>query len=675
MNIEDTTFIDYNGKLRLMQLFGMQMEEDADNPARLTGVMEIFSSLGSADANQKLLDIKNENDKIIISIELYGGTLLYMSEWKYDRELKLFVRHDRITNQSKQPVRIYKALQRYVFQYTEMEAYMQSTRWCYENMGNWQKVQFGGFSICSESGRTTQGATPYLALRNSRNKGLVFHIVPNGNWKMELRTQTLGSDRAGDYVYVLELGQSDRHFAMELKPGEYFDYPEVIIQKLCGGSIVDTAVNLQRYFLKIDDDRHRVTHAVTYNPWYEHYALLDVNRLKEHVKAAKELGCENFEIDAGWYGSDAGDWWSQAGDWTERQNDAFYGKMREFSDYVREQGMNFGLWMEPERVGTDVPIRKQHPEYFVLGNGYYYPKLYETEVYDWLYGQISGLIEKYDLRWMKMDFNFELAEDLTGSEFYLYYKAWYRLLNEVKENYPQTFLEACAAGGMRNDIRTAMTFDGHFLSDNTNAWDMQATYEQCCLRLPHYRLIKWLVVSPGARISLYASKKVEKIPTVITPQAPGAGWDEYEHISPEFACQLVMAGPPGLSGNFIDLTPEQKEIFKKYIAFYKEYRSFFRNCVVILGAEPNNVGNRNGFYHLQYSKEDTGEQLVFIYRFVTATKKYHLQLKNLDETRIYQIKDAISGDKVSEASGRKLMEWGMYITLESRHSGEVLYIS
>lgn len=113
--------------------------------------------------------------------------------------------------------------------------------------------------------------------------------------------------------------------------------------------------------------------------------------------------------------------------------------------------------------------------------------------------------EQYDPKGDE-EINFELAEDLTGSEFYLYYKAWYRLLHEVKKNYPQTFLEACAAGSMRNDIHTAMTFDGHFLSDNTNAWDMQA---------------------------------------------PGAGWDEYERITPEFACQLTMAGPVGLNGNSV----------------------------------------------------------------------------------------------------------------------------
>jgi alpha-galactosidase len=382
---------------------------------------------------------------------------------------------------------------------------------------------------------------------------------------MDLRTVSLGVSQAGNYEYMLEIGQSSDHFNLLLKPGEEFEFPEIIIQKLVGGSLPQTAVNLQRYFLLTDTGRFRVEHPVVYNPWFEHYALLNVDRLKQHVQAAKELGCEVFEIDAGWYGSQPGDWWSQAGDWNEKTDGAFYGNMKEFVNYVKAQGLKFGLWMEPERIGEATPIRKRHPEYFAEGNGFYYPKLYLPEAAEYLYKEITGLIEKYGLSWMKMDFNFEFGEDGTASEFYLYYKAWYSLLEKIKSNYPEVFLEACAAGGMRNDLNTTTVYDGHFLSDNVNSWDMQAAYQQCCLRLPHYRLIKWLVVSPGAKISLYDSKDMKKKDSLITTQAPGAGWDEYEGISAEFACQLTMSGPVGLSGNFIEITGEQKQVLTSCI--------------------------------------------------------------------------------------------------------------
>lgn len=65
-------------------------------------------------------------------------------------------------------------------------------------------------------------------------------------------------------------------------------------------------------------------------------------------------------------------------------------------------------------------------------------------------------------------------------------------------------------------MKTTTVYDGHFISDNVNCWNMQAVYQQCSLRLPHYRLIKWLVINPGAQIGLYDNQNAEKIDTVIT---------------------------------------------------------------------------------------------------------------------------------------------------------------
>lgn len=660
--------------LRLLKLFGMKMEGSVQLAGRMTGVYDIFTSLGSHINQQKVEKAVLEEDAFHAEISLYGGRMSYVTEWKYDRELGIMRRTDILKNVSEEPVTVHKAVMRYIFAYDEFEAYTQNTRWCYENIGSWNKVNFGGLALACEGGRTTQGAAPFLALRNRAGDGAVFHIVPKGNWKINLKTASLGVSQAGEYGYELEAGQSDDHFALVLLPGEQFELPELLVQKLINGKLADTAASLQKYFLKTDKERFRIEHPVVYNPWFEHYALLDESRLKEHVKEAKHLGCEVFEVDAGWYGSQSGDWWSQSGDWQEKTDGAFYGRMKDFAVYVKEQGLGFGLWMEPERIGENTPIYKSHPEYFGKGNGFYYPKLYIPEVYDYIYGEITGLIEKYGLCWMKMDFNYELGEDESYSEFYLYYQAWYRLLNQIKENYPKTFLEGCAAGGQRSDLNTGMTYDGHFLSDNVNCFDMQFTYQQSCLRMPHYRMIKWLVVNPGAKISLYDSERIEKTDTLITTQHPGAGWDEYERITPEFACQLTMAGMVGLSGNFIDLTPEQKEIFVKYVKFYKKYRGFYKEAILYLSGDPQNVGDRDGFCHLQYHREETDEHLVFCYRFATACNTDIVYLKNIEEQEVYVLEDAVSGELVAEYTGEDLMHRGLEIRYETRHSGKILFV-
>lgn len=669
----DTSFEVFENTLKLKKLFGLKMETNTELADRITGIYEIYTSLGAVNGRQVIKDISGGEDSFRVDISLYGGALVYTSQWDYEKGLGIFTRKDWIENQGETEIQIRKALQRYVFSYEEYYAYTQNTRWCYENMGSWQKVSFGGVSLGCEGGRTSQGATPYLALKEKEGNGVVFHIVPNGNWKIDFKTVSLGVSQAGEYGYLLELGQSDQHFNLNLRPGEKFYFPQVIIQKLISGSLTKTADRLQKYFLDHDTDRFQKEHLVAYNPWFEHYAQLEESRLKDHIQAAKELGCEVFEIDAGWFGSQSGDWWAQSGDWAERTDGAFYGRMKAFADYVRGQGLKFGLWMEPERVGEHTPIMKEHPEYFAKGNGHYYPKLYEPKVYDYIYGEITRLVKEYGLAWMKMDFNFEFGEDETESEFYFYYEAWYRMLRQIRKEYPDTFFEACAAGGMRNDIQTATVYDGHFLSDNVNAWDMQATYEQCCLRLPHYRMIKWLVISPGAKISLYDSKDQMKTDTLITTQRPGAGWDEYECISPEFACQLTMAGPMGLSGNFIDITKGQKEVFRSYISFYKEFRNFYKNCTVLLGGEPQNVGDRDGFYHLQYLNQENKQNLVFLYRFATASSSYILYLQDLEEAGDYKISDPVTKETIGHYTGEQLMYRGLELELKTRHSGKILF--
>lgn len=660
--------------LKLKKLFGVKMEGDTVLAGRVCGLFDIFTGLGSHVNRQKVVKTEGQESTFRAEVDLYGGQMKLVTKWEKYSGLGIVKRTDTITNLSREPVLLHKIMMRFVFAYDEWEAYTQNTRWCYENIGTWNPVHFGGVSLACEGGRTTQGAAPFLALRNGRKQGIAFHLIPNGNWKLSFKTVSLGVSQAGEYGFVLEAGQSDDHLALKLMPGETFYFPELLIQALADGDLAATAANLQKYFLKTDTGRFRVTHPVVYNPWFEHYALLEENRLKEHVQAAKELGCEVFEVDAGWYGSREGDWWSQSGDWAEKTDGAFYGKMGDFADYVREQGMGFGLWMEPERIGEGTPIYKEHPEYFGKGNGFYYPKLYLPEVYDYIYGQISGLIEKYGLCWMKMDFNYELGEDESCSEFYFYYQAWYRLLEELKKNYPETFFEGCAAGGERNDLHTSTTYDGHFLSDNVNSFDMQFTYQQCCLRMPHYRMIKWLVVNPGAKISLYDSTAIEKTDTLITTQHPGAGWDEYERIDPEFACQLTMAGMVGLSGNFIDLTKEQKEIFCKYVGFYKKYRNFYKESVLYLSGDPKNVGDRTGFYSLQYHKEQTDEHLVFAYRFATACREDVLYLKGLEEESVYQVTDAVSEEELFSVTGEELMYRGMEVCYETRHSGKIFKI-
>jgi len=109
------------------------------------------------------------------------------------------------------------------------------------------------------------------------------------------------------------------------------------------------------------------------------------------------LGCEVFVVDAGWYGAGDGDWGAQTGDWRERPKDAFCARMGEFADEVRAAGLGFDLWMEPERFGSQAPLRAKHPEWFIPVGTEARLDLTKPPAWRWLRGEIARLVETYRL--------------------------------------------------------------------------------------------------------------------------------------------------------------------------------------------------------------------------------------------------------------------------------------
>jgi alpha-galactosidase len=178
-----------------------------------------------------------------------------------------------------------------------------------------------------------------------------------------------------------------------------------------------------------------------------------------------------FTVDAGWYGTGTGLWQQQVGDWNEKLYGAFYGRMSEFANQVRAAGLGFGLWIEPERYHPATPVVKEHPNWFLPGNGtHIYPDLANRQVYEYVLNNLLRIVEFYNLVWMKIDFNLELGTPADG--LHGYYLFWYSLLDELRARCPHAFIEGCASGGMRLDLHTLAHFDGHFLSDTVNPVDV-----------------------------------------------------------------------------------------------------------------------------------------------------------------------------------------------------------
>jgi alpha-galactosidase len=593
------------------------------------------------------------------------------SSWGYDPEKAIWSRKDCLRNIGSEAVVVSKAFSRFSFSPGHYEIYSQESRWCNENQGLWQSIDHGITVLRCEQGRTCQGGTPYLFLRNNEtNKGLAFHLLPLGNWEIRVAACPSGNDVLP--AIKIELGICSEDLKMSVSPGQEIELSEIIIQSSDSGDPAEVSANLHRYLLKHHFKTAKPFAPVVYNTWFDVFECLDVERLRKELDAAKKIGCEVFVIDAGWYGQGDGDWGSQTGDWREKLTDAFKGRMKEFSDEVRSRGLGFGLWMEPERICENVPIRKEHPEWFIKGTSGYYPDLCQKEVYQYIYSEMSRLIETYGLVWMKEDFNNHLGIDPSGTEFYRYYEAWYRLVDELRAKYPQVFLEACASGGLRSDINTLMYFDGHFLSDTVQPVDTIRLAEGACLRLPPGRMTKWVALrSAGKTIPQYG------LPVESCPQrfvAPGSAvWEDNFIVDLDFAVRACEVGMMGFTGDLASLPEEAIQKLALHVEWFKRHREFITGSAAYLLTQPERKDNRSGWSAIQLQQPENDESLLFVYRLNDSRGTYRLILRNLNMSKKYNVLN-IDTNESTRYDGETLMKKGLDVMLPKRHSAAVYAI-
>lgn len=670
----NTIFEIGNHHIALRYLFGMPMQiTETTHADRLQGIVEFYSNQGGIHSeNTTITNVVQAEAMCQIESHLLDKKLNYSSVWTMHREEGILSRTDTITNISNDTIQILKLQPKFLFSSGNYETYVQNSTWCYENIGGWQALQIGGLNLKCESGRTTQGNTPFLAIKDKRTqKAVAFHIVPKGNWEIHVQTGTAGIGMQGGYIPIVSLGQASGRFSYALQPEESVTFPEVLIQAIPSGKLYMESGNLHKYLMKREPDFSRREQKIVYNPWFDCYDHIDLDRFRERLFIAKELGCEVFEVDAGWYGKGSG-WSESVGDWSEKQEGAFRGKMIEFANEVKACQMEFGLWMEPERVGKEAPVRKGHPDWFAYGScGCYYPKLWMPEAYAYIKGEIIRLIETYGLGWIKFDFNFEIENDETNSELMVYYENWYRMLEEIKGLHPEVFYEGCASGGLRTDINTMTHFDGHFMSDNVNPWDGISNYEQMIMRSLPGKLYQWIVVQKGADIPAYDRTLADIEKTVIVPAAPGAGFADHEKIDLDFLCKLVVHGMFGISGNIATLEPSDLEIIRTYIDFYKKWRRFFRQAEVFIDSEPASIGQRDHWRVLQYYHAKMETNLIYVYRFNDLNPSKMVFPKELQMDKEYEV---TIEDQSHRKMGCDIMTLGIEVQLNQRNSGKIILI-
>ena len=527
-----------------------------------------------------------------------------------------------VKNVSSQAITVSCLMHKYVFDGGEYEVYTQSNHWHNENAGGWQPL-ITEVSGQTRSMRSAHGAAPFFVLWNKQSdRGRAFHILADGAWKFSVSIVPAAAWMTNVEV---ELGINNLNYFVELAPGQEIVMPKILSYEV--RNKVDLDCWKIHHYMNQKYPRREL--PVIYNTWLCRFEAITFENVANQISLASELGAEYFVIDAGWFGK--GNFWNCRGDWEENQTEAFAGRMRELSDLVCGAGMKFGLWLEIESAGKDAKVLKSHGEYYFEYDNMILLDFANPEACDYIYQKVCDLIEKYEVKFIKFDFNQDSKLDPAHAAYQNYYKGYRRVMSLLRKTYPDLYMENCASGGYRMTLDNCMDFDGFWFTDNQSPYEGLRIYKDTLRRIPPQMVERWISVQSMCDFepkSIYNTH--EKIIA-----ANDANWNDVRGVHQDFLEGFVTGGSLGLSCDLNRWSSTLTQKMKSVIEEFKEQREFWKNAVCRI------LTDTDAMLVLEYS--DMKFEEIHIYVFSWKIRQANI--------RVYPVIDLLASYAVEGREG------------------------
>lgn len=312
---------------------------------------------------------------------------------------------------------------------------------------------------------------------------------------------------------------------------------------------------------------------VLLNVWEAVYFNHDQDTLIALAEEAAAIGIERFVVDDGWFGSrrddtsGLGDWWVSPEVWPDG--------LEPLAERVRELGMEFGLWFEPEMVNIDSDLVRAHPDW-VLSDGAGGAVEHRNQrvldlcapgAWDYLFQTISTLVERLGIAYIKWDHNStvlagghmapnaELGTRWGAPAVHAQTVALYLLLDALSERFPELEVESCAGGGGRIDLGIMERVQRVWTSDCNDAHDR-------------------VEINRGTMTLL---------PPELVGTHVGAGRDHstLRHLDISFRAGQALWGHMGVEWDLLSASDQDKADLAALISLHKELRGLLHTGTVV----------------------------------------------------------------------------------------------
>ncbi|TYS45922.1 alpha-galactosidase [Bacillus infantis] len=550
-------------------------------------------------------------------------------------------RSARLKNEGEEPLEIDRLMSASIdFPDSNFEFIHLSGTWSRERHVKERKLQAGIQSISSIRGASSHHHNPFAALARpdaTEHSGEVYglNFVYSSNFIIQAEVDHYEASR-------LTAGIHPFGFHWSLGKKESFQSPELVMIYSDSGlnGMSQAFHNLYRKHL-IPAQWRTKERPILINNWEATYFDFNEEKLVNIAKSAAELGIELFVLDDGWFGKRNDDTTS-LGDW-ETDESKLPNGLEKLAEKVKETGMKFGLWFEPEMISPKSRLYEKHPDWAVgqtLGRNQLVLDFSREEIVEYLYEKMSGIILTTGLSYIKWDMNRNITEAFSanlpagqqGEFFHRYILGVYRLYEKLTAEFPEVLFESCAGGGGRFDPGMLYYAPQAWASDDTDAVER--------LKIQYGTSFAYPLYSIGSHVSAVPNHQTLRE----TPLSTRAN--------------TAYFGTFGYELNPLSLSDEERSRISEQVSFYKQHRRLIRDGHFYRLLSPFE-GNETAWLTVN---EDKTEALVGWYKVLAMAnpaKQQMLKLSGLDPSIKYQV----SGSSRSYY-GDELMQTGLQLPVE-----------